>query len=160
MTTPRPIEATTVIDAPVDDVWRLVSDVARMSEWSPECRRIFVLDRGEGLRPGSLLIGINRRGAVVWPTRSRIVRLEPPQAVAWKTLESGATWTYELEPVSDGTRVTARRDLSRYSFFTRLGAPLIGGAVRHDDELADGLRATLERIKAEVEGQGPDPSEP
>jgi hypothetical protein len=30
-------------------------------------------------------------------------------------------------------------------------APLIGGAVGHDEELAAGIRSTLERIKATVE---------
>ena len=30
-------------------------------------------------------------------------------------------------------------------------APVIGGAEGHDQELADGIRSTLERIKATVE---------
>jgi hypothetical protein len=34
---------------------------------------------------------------------------------------------------------------------TKLFAPVIGGAAGHDEELADGIRTTLARIKATVE---------
>jgi hypothetical protein len=71
--------------------------------------------------------------------------------VAWRTRESGATWTYELEPTGTGTRLTGRRDLPGFTLGTTLLAPVIGGAAGHDRELADGIRATLERIKAVVE---------
>ena len=39
----------------------------------------------------------------MWPTTSKVVRYEPGKAVAWKTRESGATWTYELAPTTSGT---------------------------------------------------------
>jgi hypothetical protein len=123
-----------------------------MSEWSPECRKIVVLGhpkRGADTK----LLGINRRGWAVWPTLSQVVRFEPPRVLAWRTRESGATWTYELEPSRTGTTLTGRRELSAYSTGTRLMAPLIGGAQGHDQELADGIRTTLERIKAAVEAR-------
>lgn len=153
MPQPLPISASVDVAAPPEAVWRVVSDVTRMPEWSPELRRLFVLGSRE-LRVGMQLLGINRRGRVAWPTTSKVVRLEPGRAVAWKTRESGATWTYELEPVAGGTRLTARRDLPRFTLGTTLMAPLIGGAGGHDVELANGLRATLERIKATIEAAG------
>jgi hypothetical protein len=100
---------------------------------------------------GTRIIGINRRKAVVWPTTSRVVRWEPGRAVAWKTRESGATWVYELEASGSGTTVTGRRVLPRFTVATSLVAPVIGGAAGHDAELAEGIRTTLERIKAAVE---------
>ena len=45
------------------------------------------------------------RGLALWPTRSKLVRFEPGRAVSWKTRESGATWTYELEPAGSGKSV-------------------------------------------------------
>lgn len=150
MPQPLPISASVDITAPPEEVWAVVSDVTRMPEWSPELRRLFVLGRGEP-RVGMLLLGINRRGYVAWPTTSRVVRLEPGRAVAWKTRESGATWTYELEELGGGTRLTGRRDLPAFTMGTTLMAPVIGGAEAHDRELADGVRATLERIKTTVE---------
>jgi uncharacterized protein YndB with AHSA1/START domain len=151
---PLPISATVDVAAPPKDVWAVISDVARMPEWSPELRRLFVLGRkGPGL--GLRMLGINRRGLAVWPTLSEVVRFEPQQAVAWRTRESGATWTYELEETASGTRVTGRRDLAAFTTGTRLFAPVIGGAVGHDHELAAGIATTLDRIKAAVEATAP-----
>ena len=150
MPTPAPITASVEISAGPDEVWAVVSDVGRMPEFSPELRRLFVIGSKEP-RVGMKMVGINRRKYVAWPTTSTVVRLEPGQAVAWKTRESGATWTYELEPTGSGTRVTGRRDLPKFTVGTTLLAPVIGGAEGHDQELADGIRATLERIKATVE---------
>jgi len=72
-------------------------------------------------------------------------------------LLSGAT----IETVqcnADGSECTVlesftveENDLGLTALGTTLMAPLIGGADGHDRELADGIRATLERIKATVE---------
>jgi uncharacterized protein YndB with AHSA1/START domain len=150
MNQPLPISASVVVAAPVEKVWEVVSNVSRMSEWSPECRKIVVLGSPkQGL--GTKLLGLNRRGWAVWPTTSKVVRYEPGKAVAWKTRESGATWHYELTPTESGTRLTGKRELSAYTVGTRLLAPVIGGAGGHDEELADGIRTTLERIRASIE---------
>jgi uncharacterized protein YndB with AHSA1/START domain len=146
---PLPISASVRIDAPPHRVWAVVADVARMPEWSPELRRLKVL--GTPVRLGSTLLGLNRRGWVVWPTSSTVTRLEPGRAVAWRTRESGATWTYELEPSGAGTTLTARRDLPAYTLGTSLLGPVIGGAEGHDHELAAGIATTLDRIKRVVE---------
>ena len=108
-----------------EEVWRVLSDLRRMPEFSPELRKAFVVGK-PGL--GANVIGINRRKAVVWPTTSKVVRWEPGRAVAWKTRESGATWVYELEATPDGTAVTGRRVLPRFTIATSLLGPFIGGA--------------------------------
>jgi len=150
MPQPAPISATVDIAASPADVWAVVSDVTRMPEWSPELRRLYAVG-GRTPRVGMTLIGINRRKWVAWPTTSTVTRLEPEQVVAWRTRESGATWTYELAPTADGTRLTGRRDLPAFTVGTSLLGPVIGGAEGHDIELADGIRQTLELIKATVE---------
>ena len=147
-TVPARISATVVVDAAPDAVWEVVSDLRRMPQFSPELRKVLVIG-GPGL--GTRIVGLNRRGAVAWPTLSRVVRWEPGRAVAWRTRESGATWVYELEPSGSGTAVTGRRVLSRFTIGTTVMAPLIGGATGHDTELAQGIRTTLDRIKATVE---------
>jgi uncharacterized protein YndB with AHSA1/START domain len=151
MPLPSPVRFGTTVEmaAPPEKVWSLVSDLARMPEFSPELRRAFVIG-APGL--GATIIGINRRGPVVWPTTSKVVRWEPGQAVAWKVRESGATWVYELEPTDGGTLVTGRRVLHAYGFGNKLVGPLVGGIVGHDHELARGITETLHRIKAVVEG--------
>src|SRR3954452_13515397 len=148
MTDPQPITATVEMSASPDEVWRVVSDLRRMPEFSPELRKAFVLGK-PGL--GANIIGIIRRKAVVGPTTSKVVRWEPGHAVAWKTRESGATWVSELAKTATGTSVTGRRVLPRFTLGTTLLGPAIGGAQGHDAELADGIRTTLERIRETVE---------
>ena len=150
MTDPRPIQATIEIDAPPADVWDVVSDVRRMPEFSPELRKVWVLGRATGT--GARFVGVNRRGVVAWPTVSTVVRWEPQQAIAWRTRESGATWLYEVEPAGTGTRLTGRRILPQFTRGTALLGPVIGGAAGHDAELAAGIRTTMERMKARIEG--------
>ncbi|HET8559809.1 MAG TPA: SRPBCC family protein [Marmoricola sp.] len=151
-TSPIPLSATIQIHAPADRVWAVVSDLRRMPEFSPELRKVLPLGRRTS-GVGARILGINRRGAAVWPTTSRVTRWEPGRAVAWRTRESGATWVYELQPTATGgTSVTSRRVLPAYTVGTSLMAPLIGGATGHDHELADGMAATLAGIKRAVEG--------
>jgi hypothetical protein len=146
---PTLISATVEMKADPDEVWRVVSDLRRMPEFSPELRKAFVIG-GPGV--GATIIGVNRRKLVVWPTTSKVVRWEPGRAVAWKTRESGATWVYELEGTPSGTRVTGRRVLPKFTVGTSFLGPVIGGAAGHDRELAAGIATTLERIRSTVEG--------
>ncbi len=131
------------------------SDPRRMGEWSPECLRMRVVG---ARREGAWALGLNRRRFVVWPTTSRITRWEPAYAVAWRVLESGAEWTYELHEAPPGIRLTESRVLPPAgmrrlaALFARVA---LGGASTHDAELLDGMRTTLLRIKAAVEC--PDP---
>ena len=73
MNQPLPISASVEVSATPEAVWEAVSDVSRMSRWSPECRKIVVLGSPkQGV--GTKLLGINRRGWAVWPTTSKVVR--------------------------------------------------------------------------------------
>jgi uncharacterized protein YndB with AHSA1/START domain len=146
------LEAHVEIGAPPDRVWTVVSDLARMGEWSPECRKMVVFGAP---RRGARVLGVNQRRWVIWPTNSRIVRYEPGRAIAWRVFESRMTWSYELEPTADGgTLVIERREAppEGMSTFAELFARAFLGGVRdHDAELLEGMQTTLDRIKTEVE---------
>ena len=79
------------------------------------------------------------------------MRWEPQQAIAWRTRESGATWLHEVEPLGTGSQLTGRRILPRFTRGTAMLGPVIGGAVGHDAELAEGMRTTLERMRTRIE---------
>jgi uncharacterized protein YndB with AHSA1/START domain len=148
----RDLEASVVVAASPARVWAVVSDLRRTPQWSPECRRVLV--RGD-VAEGSLLVGVNRRGPVVWFTRSRVHLLEPGRALGWTVRESGARWSYRLHPREDGgTLLVHARTVPDgvpvvADVFARL---LLGGQDAHGDELEDGMRVGLERIRALVEG--------
>ena len=129
---------------------------SRMPEWSPELVQMVPLKRG-GLRLGQWYLGINRRKAVVWPTRSVVAVLEPGRTLAWDTKSSGARWIWELIPEGDRTRVVHRRPVPRA--LTPIGkvfaAAFLGGADAHADELEAGMAQTVSRLKAAAEALRP-----
>jgi uncharacterized protein YndB with AHSA1/START domain len=148
----RELRAEAHIAAPPDKVWSLVTDVSRMPDWSPELLRMVPLKRG-GMRRGQWYLGINRRKAVVWPTRNVVAVLEPGRTVAWDTTSSGARWIWEIVPAGEGTHVVHRRPVpERLTLVSRLFAPVfLGGSAEHADELEAGMAATVQRLKAVAE---------
>jgi uncharacterized protein YndB with AHSA1/START domain len=150
----RELRAEAVIDAPVDRVWALLSDLSRMRDWSPELVRMVPLKSG-GLRVGQWYLGINRRKGVVWPSRSVVALLEPGRSLAWDTRTSGARWIWELIPDGDRTLVLHRRpvprDLTAISNLFARG--FLGGTEGHAYELEAGMAQSVARLKAVAEGR-------
>lgn len=149
----RELRAETTIAAPPAEVWAALTDLRRMPDWSPELLRMVPLTPG-GLKVGQQYLGLNRRKAVIWPSRSVVATLEPERALAWDTKSSGARWIYELAAEGSGTKVVHRRPVPRR--MTRLGsvfaALFLGGTDGHADELEAGMATTLERLKSTLEG--------
>ncbi|MBB2890618.1 SRPBCC family protein [Flexivirga oryzae] len=150
---PNNLEVSIEIGAPPAEVWRVVSDLSRMPEWSPQTRKTII--RGGPARQGSLMVNVNRKGVRVWATRSKVVAFEPDKRVAWKIKENHAIWSFDLEPIGDGTRtkLIERRDVSgdttKVSKF--LVEKFMGGEEDFEQELTTGMRQTLQRIRLAVE---------
>jgi uncharacterized protein YndB with AHSA1/START domain len=149
----RELRGETVIAAPPARVWAALTDLGRMPDWSPELLRMVPLKPG-GLKVGQQYLGLNRRKAVVWPTRSVVAVVEPERTLAWDTRSSGARWIYELSPEGTGTRVVHRRPVPRrLTVLSKAFAPLaLGGSDGHADELEAGMAETLSRLRAAIEG--------
>lgn len=150
----RELRAEATVDASPEAVWALLTDFSRMPAWSPELVAMRSLLRG-GLRVGQQYAALNRRKAVVWPTRSVVAELVPGRRLSWDTRSSGARWIWELAPTAaGGTRVVHRRPVPRR--LTRVSGLfaglLLGGAAGHADELESGMATTVARLKAAVEG--------
>lgn len=152
MSADRELRAETVIEATPDKVWSTLTDFTRMPDWSPELVKMLPLKRG-GLRLNQWYLGINRRKAVVWPTRSVVSVLEPGRTIAWDTRSSGARWIYELTAEGTGTRVVQRRPVPKgLALGSKIVAPLaLGGTESHADELEQGMVHTLAALKQAVE---------
>lgn len=150
------ISASVDIRATPEQVWALVGDPTRMPEWSPQCRRMIVLGRGP-VGVGTRTVNLNRRGPLWWPTRAKIVRYDPPRALAFAIAENRTVWSYELEPTAEGTRLTeSRRTPHGVSAVSNLlTRTVLGGTERFEAELEEGIGQTLDRIKAAVEGGVP-----
>jgi len=149
-----PDAVTVRIQAPSERVYDIVTDIAQMGRLSPECVGGRWLDGATGPAVGARFRGRNKRGLARWSTTNKVVEAEPPRVFSFETLQSGYRWSYILEP--DGAAATFVTE-SRAPFkerprvaklFTQL---LLGGEDSHTDELRDGMRQTLERVKAIAE---------
>ena len=148
-------DAVTVhVEAPPEAVWALVSDVTAIGRFSPETFEAQWLDGATGPAPGARFKGHvkrNGRGPVYWTT-CEVVACEPGREFGFAVLTGGRalnTWRYRLEPAGGGTDVTESFELADTPAL-RLYWRLLGWARGRTNR--EGMRATLERVKAEVEG--------
>ena len=148
-------DAVTVhVDAPPEAVWALVSDVTAIGRFSPETFEAQWLDGATGPALGARFKGHvkrNGRGPVYWTT-CEVVACEPGREFGFAVLTGGRalnTWRYRLEPAAGGTDVTESFELADTPAL-RLYWRLLGWARGRTNR--EGMRATLERVKAEVEG--------
>ncbi len=133
-------------------VWSLVSDLPRLAEWSPQVVKS-VVRGGGGVRQDAKLFNINRRGLLVWPTQSKVTEFEPHRKIAFRVKENFSIWSFELEPTATGTRLTQRRELPEglSDLSLKLTKRFFGGQENFGNELQQGMRQTLSRVKAEAE---------
>lgn len=138
------------IEATPERVWSLITDLPRMASWSPQVVRTFV--RGPVGR-GTRALNVNRRGPLVWPTRSKVVIFEPHREFAFRVLDNAVIWSFVLEPTPSGTRVVQERrtpdGITPISVF--LQRRVLGGVDTFTQELREGMGQTLARIKSEAE---------
>jgi len=145
------LEATIDIAAPPERVWALISDPRNMARWSPQVVKTFL--KGGQPRLGATFTNVNRRGPLVWPTQSKIVRFVEGQDFAFRVKENYMVWSFALEAVDGGTRVVQRREtpqgVSKIS--SVLTKRILGGTEKFTGELQAGMTETLAKIKAEAE---------
>ena len=146
-------EVSVHIDAPPERIYEIVTDIAQMGRLSPECTGGKWLGGATGPAVGARFKGSNKRGVARWSTTNEVVAAEPGRVFSFETQQSAARWTYRLEPEGSGTLVTESRAPFKKrptvaKVFTQL---LLGGEDGHTEELRDGMRQTLERVKAIAE---------
>jgi uncharacterized protein YndB with AHSA1/START domain len=151
----RPLgsEVSVYVDAPVADVWDLVSDVTRIGEFSPETFEARWTRGSTGPEVGASFKGHVKRngvGPTYW-SPCQVTRCVPGEVFEWAVGTDSTTlnnWGYRLAPEGDGTRVTEyfriEPTLPMRVYWTLLG-PLRG---RTNER---GMRTTLERMKAVLE---------
>jgi hypothetical protein len=141
------------IAAPPERIYEIVADVTQMGRLSPECTGGRWYGGADGPAVGARFIGWNKRGWVRWFTTNKVVAADPGREFAFETQQSGTRWSYRMEPEGTGTLVTESRAPWRdRPLVARLTARLfLGGVDEHEDEMRDGLQATLERLKVVAE---------
>lgn len=144
------------MDAPPEKVWDLVSDVTRIGEFSPETFEAEWIDGATGPAVGAKFRGHvkrNERGPVYW-TKCTVTACEPGREFGFGVGVGNRfvnSWKYQLEPSGGGTDVTESFALDD-NIGTRIYWKLLGRLRGRTNER--GMRTTLERMKAVVEGGG------
>ena len=138
-------------------VWALVSDVTKIGRYSPETFEAEWLDGATGPAVGAKFRGHvkrNGRGPTYWTT-CKVTAADPGREFAFAVLTGGRAlneWRYTMTPAGDGTDVTESFELTPVLpiriYWTLLG--WARGKTNHN-----GMQATLERVKAEVECAAP-----
>jgi Polyketide cyclase / dehydrase and lipid transport len=139
--------------APPEAIWALVSDVTRIGSYSPETFEAEWLDGADAPAVGARFRGHvkrNGKGPVYWTTCTVLASV-PGREFAFGVGPTGKplnVWRYRLEPAEDGTDVTESFELANTAAL-RLYWAVLGWARGRTNR--NGMRTTLERIKAEVE---------
>ena len=146
-------EVTVHIDAPVGEVWALVSDVTRIGEFSPETFEAEWLDGATGPAEGAKFRGHvkrNGRGPTYWAecTVTTVVPDEHFEFYVGTGDTAINTWGYRLAAVDGGTDVTEYFRLTP-SLPIKIYWALAGWARGKTNR--EGMTTTLERMKAVLE---------
>ena len=158
------LEESIEIAAAPERVWALVADPRNMRRWSPQTWRSFLRpsrepdgEKGPGIGVGTRFVSINRKGLLVWPTRSKVVRYQEGREIAWRVRDNFTIWSLSLEPTEvrgePGTRLVQRREVPQgiSDVSARLTDLAMGGQERFTAALQAGMRQTLAGIRADAE---------
>lgn len=144
--------ATVQIASSAERVWDLVSDVTQMGRWSPETTTASWHD-DDGPRVGARFSGRNKRKAG-WSTTCTVTACEPGRRFGFAVGKGETTWDYLIVPTDDGCSVTESFEIctppgaiGRLLTRMAVGVPWS----EREADLLDGVRATLDRLKAAAE---------
>lgn len=151
-------EVTVRVAAPPDAVYALIADLPRMGEWSPECYRCrWIGDAGQAAE-GARFKGYNKRGPRRWTTKGTVVTARRGESLAFDVHSvfnlPVARWSYRIEPDGEGSSLVTERYDDRRGGFIKFVGSVVSGVTDRATHNEAGMRATLERIKAEAERAG------
>ena len=104
-----PVSVSIEINAPVEKVWTMVTDLPRMGEWSPENQNGEWADGATAPAVGATFKGKNSNGKKNWSTSVKVNALEAERKFSFGLLVFGKNWcdwVYEIEPTATGCSVT------------------------------------------------------
>ncbi|MEV0855735.1 SRPBCC family protein [Nocardia fluminea] len=168
------ISETVDVSARPETIYSLVSDVARMGEWSPECYGGAWISGTSG-RPGARFHGYNRDRDAFWVSESEVVEAEigsiftfsvlrfrpggPLDDLAWTGgSEIGdMTWSFQITDGGDTSVLTQRHHMKSPSPFYRAMLEGLDETERlasmeaRREELHRAMALTLARIRTAAE---------
>ena len=155
------VEVEVVVQAPVERVWSLVTDIELPARFSAEFRGARWL--GDGPRLGARFVGRNWHQAMgEWETTSTVTRFEPLQAFGWDVSDPdnpSSSWWFRLDDGPDGVRLLQGARMGPAPSGLNFAISAMPDkeeriVARRLAELERNMRATLEGIKQLAEAGG------
>lgn len=151
----EPLAASIEIGAAPDAVYRLVTDIPRMGQRSPECRRCEWVS-GDHAVPGARFKGSNRQRLLRWSTICEI-EVADGQEFMFAVIKGAAgrrtRWRYRIEPAGGGAHVTETCEPVSFKRTSALSAVLnlLRGGGDRVAQVQQGMHTTLATLKREAE---------
>lgn len=150
--------AEVVVDASPEAVYDLLTDVARVGDWSHEAYDGEWLDWAHissGAVAGARFRARNRVGRNRWSRVCEVLTATPGREFSWKTVQGGplndsTLWRVRLEPVDGGTRIVQTYEVLALSAWAER---FIYAFVKPHRDRSAALRADLERLGAVAAGR-------
>ena len=134
-------------------MYRVVSDVTRMGEWSPETINCAWLDGATGPAVGARFKGTNKRGFVRWSTKPEVVVAEPGREFAFD-VGSDTRWIYRFDADGTGTKLTESFEMLRdLQWYYAVAERVLMRVTDRRADLERGMAETLDHIKRVVESE-------
>ncbi len=144
------IEVSRVINATPASVYAVVSDLARMGEFSPENTGGKWLKGATGPSVGAKFQGTNAIGRRKWKTIATVTKALPAEEFAFDVTATGmkvAGWGFAIEAVDGGTKLTQYWDDHRNPVTRKLTGIALGVPDRRVRNTAN-MEATMDKIAA------------
>lgn len=148
-------EAEVVVEATPDQVYAVLTDVARVAEWSHECQGAEWLDGASTAAVGARFRGTNKVDRFGWSRVCTITGLEPGRSFAYRTNggvpPDSTAWSFELRADGDGCRIVQRYEVLKFPRVMELATILLVPAHR---DRRPALREDLVRLGRVAAGTG------
>ena len=138
------------IAASPDALWKMVSDVTRMGEWSPENTGGTWTKGATGPEVGATFKGANQNGKKSWSTDCTVTESKPGESFVFESKAGPmkiARWSYGFAAAGDATTVTETWTDQRGGLVKFLGKIISGVADRAEYNKTN-MEQTLERLAA------------
>jgi uncharacterized protein YndB with AHSA1/START domain len=153
-------QAEVLIDAPLERVWALVTDIDLPARFSNELQGAEWVD--DGPRVGARFVGHSwHRAMGHWDTTCIVDRYEPMRAFGWCVTDvdnPSSSWWFELEPGADGVRLRQGMRMGPAPSGLNIAIEAMPEkeeriVARRLEEHAANMQATLEGVKQLAEEQ-------
>lgn len=147
------------IDAEADLLYKMVSDLPRIGEWSPECEAVDWEGGISGPVEGSTFVGHNAVGPgrrIRYSRHGRVLVATPGREFAFVTEEGGresTVWRYRFDARGGRTRVIESYEVRWIPTWARI----LDVPTNRHRQLVVNMRTTLERLKAAAESHAGEP---